>query len=183
MKIDTIIKIPENIKISSDLNSKHSYIIEGPLGWSSLNLSRLDKTGSSSINLSENNKTIIIRGLNSETIVLFKKIIENKFKGVSRGFCITLEIVGVGYRAMILGDDDNKRLCLKVGTSHDIHYKIPNGVGIFLQNPTTVCIFGVDLNQVTQCAHSIRSTRVPSRYKAKGIRLSTEKIVTKAGKR
>src|SRR5690242_3644937 len=101
MTIDTIIKIPENIKIYSDLNSKlneHNYIIEGPLGWSSLNLSRLDKTGSSSISiltstecksghqLDDKNKTIVIRGLNPETNILYKKIIENKFKGVSRGF-------------------------------------------------------------------------------------------------
>lgn len=222
MKIDTIIKIPENINIRpissfevdtskpslftrykgkkfvepwSHKNDKtkplgffegkinHIYRIEGPLGWSYLNLSRLDKTGSSSIRISIENKCISIRGLNSKTNVLYKKLIENKFKGVSRGFCVTLDIVGVGYRAMILGDNSNKRLCLKVGTSHDIHYKIPKGVGIFLQSPTSVCIFGVDLNQVTQCAHSIRSTRVPSRYKSKGIRLSNEKIEMKAGKR
>jgi len=186
MKIDTIIKIPDNIDIQRNPSStSHSYKISGPLGWSYLNLSRLDKTGSSSIRVSLENRSICMSGLDSKTNVLYKKLIENKFKGVSRGFCVTLDIVGVGYRAMIIGDGYSapKRLCLKVGTSHDIHYKIPNGIGIFLQSPTSVCIFGVDLNQVTQCAHSIRSTRAPSRYKSKGIRLSTEKIETKAGKR
>lgn len=197
MKIDTIIKIPENIEISTT-SLKNIYTITGPLGSSSINLKKLDKNGIACVHFDILNKQVIIRSLHPKYNGLYKKLIENKFIGVSRGFCIYLEIIGVGYRAALLLNDlsskssktnENKEqsnsdtIVLKLGHSHDIHYKVPKGVRVFLQSPSEICIFGVDLNQVTQVAHSIRATRPPSVYKGKGIRLSNEKIITKAGKR
>lgn len=233
MQIDTVIKIPENIKISSsssyssclnpslptfgrpkvskdpclstsggaevsisqkegdndyrnlDNNEGTIFNITGPLGTSSINLKKLDKNGFACIRFDLENKEVTIRSLYPKFNGLYKKLIENKFIGVSRGFCIYLEIVGVGFRASLQSTNESKNdiLILKLGHSHDIHYKVPEGVRVFLQSPTEICIFGIDLNQVTQVANSIRSTRPPSAYKGKGIRLSTEKIITKTGKR
>nr|NP_042259.1 ribosomal protein L6 [Prototheca wickerhamii]P46748.1 RecName: Full=Large ribosomal subunit protein uL6m; AltName: Full=60S ribosomal protein L6, mitochondrial [Prototheca wickerhamii]AAD12647.1 ribosomal protein L6 [Prototheca wickerhamii] len=187
--LDTIIKIPEKIEIHPT-TTEYIYTITGPLGSSSINLKKLDKNGIACINFDIQNKQVLIRSLYPKYNGLYKKLIENKFLGVSRGFCVYLEIVGVGYRAALLSSslqnstkDTNDTIVLKLGHSHDIHYKVPNGVRVFLQSPSEICIFGVDLNQVTQVAHSIRNTRPPSVYKGKGIRYTNEKIVTKTGKR
>nr|QOZ41732.1 ribosomal protein L6 [Prototheca wickerhamii] len=194
MKTETIIKIPENVEVSlsdkhnNDVNYNQSnqeliYAIKGPLGSTSINFKKLDKNGIASIRFDQSKREIIIRSLDSKYNGLYKKLLENKFIGVSRGFCVYLEIVGVGYRASLdTSLLSNDTLLLKLGYSHDVQYKVPKGVRVFLQSPSEICIFGVDLNQVTQVAHSIRAIRPPSVYKGKGIRLSTEKIRTKAGK-
>ena len=72
---------------------------------------------------------------------------------------------------------------LKLGYSHDIIYKIPSSIKLFLLDPTLICFFSVDKNQVTQIAAKIRNLRRPSAYKGKGIRLINEKILLKQGKK
>ena len=56
-------------------------------------------------------------------------------------------------------------------------------IKIFLVDPTLICLFGIDKNQVTQIAAKIRKLRKPSAYKGKGIRLINEKILLKQGKK
>ncbi len=215
--IDTVIKIPENISLEKNISSS-VYTITGPLGSSTLDLKKLDRFGSACINIDTRNKQVIVRSFHPSYNGLHKQLIENKFIGVSRGFCIYLDIVGVGYRASLISSESvvgvqNKinqvyqdkfhlfysvqpskgetdqgspikdTIVLKLGHSHDIHYKVPSGVRVFLQSPSEICLFGVDLNQVSQVAHSIRNTRPPSIYKGKGIRLSNENITTRTGKR
>ena len=55
-----------------------------------------------------------------------KSVIENLVTGVSQGFTRNLEINGVGYRAQLQGKD----LVLQLGFSHDVIYKIPEGINI-----------------------------------------------------
>lgn len=100
-------------------------------------------------------------------------------RGVTRGFLIYLKIIGIGYRASL----QNDTLLLKLGYSHDVTYKIPSSIKLFLIEPTVICVFGVDKNQVTQIASKIRSLRKPSAYKGKGIRLINEKVLLKQGKK
>ena len=102
-------------------------------------------------------------------------------QGISRGFLIYLKIVGIGYRANLL--ENIQTLFLKLGYSHDIIYKIPSSIRVFLLVPTLICLFGVDKNQITQIAAQIRKLRGPTVYKGKGIRILNEKVVLKAGKR
>jgi large subunit ribosomal protein L6 len=78
---------------------------------------------------------------------------------------------------------ETQTLFLKLGYSHDIIYKIPSSVRVFLLDPTLLCLFGVDKNQITQIAAQIRQLRRPTVYKGKGIRLLNEKIMLKVGKR
>ena len=97
----------------------------------------------------------------------------------SHNFLIYLKIVGIGYRAHL----EKNSLFFKLGYSHDIIYNIPESVKIFLVDPTLLCIFGIDKNQVSQIASKLRNLRKPSVYKGKGIRFIDEKIKIKAGKR
>lgn len=168
------IDIPENISIK-----KHNttLIFFGPLGSTGIDLEKIDPTGLSAILLNETSLKIITPS--KPYAGLFKKIFLNKIQGVTRGFLIYLKIVGIGYRAHL----EKNSIFFKLGYSHDIIYNIPESVKIFLVDPTLLCIFGIDKNQVSQIASKLRSLRKPSVYKGKGIRFLDEKISLKTGKR
>lgn len=171
-----IIQIPQGVTVNKN---KNLLFFSGPLGHTKLNLQKIDPIGIGSICLDIKTNNLKIRTLSKSFFGLFKTLLQNKLQGVSRGFLVYLRIVGIGYRAHI----ENKTLFLKLGFSHDILYKIPDSVRIFLLEPSLLCLFGIDKNQITQVASKIRQLRKPSVYKGKGIRLLNEKIVLKAGKR
>jgi large subunit ribosomal protein L6 len=157
----------------------HFLKFSGPLGHTYLNLNKIDPKGLGGISLDLEKKQLQIISPSKSFFGLFKRILENKIRGVTRGFLIYLKIVGIGYRASLTSDS----LLLKVGFSHDIIYKIPSSIKLFLLDPTVICLFGLDKNQVTQIAAKIRNLRKPSVYKGKGIRLINEKILLKQGKK
>ena len=168
------INIPDNITIKK---YDTTLVFSGPLGSTGVDLEKIDPTGISAIFLNETSLKIITPS--KSYAGLFKKIFLNKIQGVTRGFLIYLKIVGIGYRAHL----EKNSLFLKLGYSHDIIYNIPQSVKIFLVDPTLLCVFGIDKNQVSQIASKLRSLRKPSVYKGKGIRFLNEKIQLKTGKR
>jgi large subunit ribosomal protein L6 len=104
--------------------------------------------------------------------------IQNMLYGVVAGFCKTLIIEGVGYKAAIEG----KNLVLNLGFSHPVSLPVPEGVEIKVEkNRIEVC--GIDKEQVGQTAARIRSFKKPEPYKGKGIRYEDEVIRRKAGKK
>ena len=74
-------------------------------------------------------------------------------------------------------------LNFKCGYSHNLKYQVPYSVRAFLLEPTSLLLFGIDKNQVSQVGHIIRAFKVPERYKGKGIRFTTEKVALSQGKR
>ena len=170
------IKIPENINVSKQNNT---LFFSGPLGSTAINLEKIDPLGSSAILIDKKNLSVKILTSSKPYSGLIKKIILNKIQGVTRGFLLYLKIVGIGYRAHLEKDT----LFFKLGYSHDIVYNIPASIKIFLLEPTFLCLFGIDKNQLTQIASKLRSLRKPSVYKGKGIRHLNEKISLKTGKR
>lgn len=106
-----------------------------------------------------------------------RQIIANGVKGVSEGFSIDLEIIGVGYQANMQG----KRLVLQLGYSHDIIFDPPEGIKIEA-NRTTIKVFGFMKELVGEVAAKIRSFRKPEPYKGKGIRYKGEYVRHKQGK-
>ncbi len=105
--------------------------------------------------------------------------IDNIVVGVSKGFSVTLEIIGVGYRAAVV----NNSLVLQVGYSHEVEYIIPNGISIECERPTKISISGTNKQQVGQVASEIRAFRKPEPYKGKGIRYENEYVMRKEGKK
>jgi len=175
----------------------------GPLGFTELNLKKLDPDGIGAISLclsreTKNEKTNNL--LNKEVFTsknsakLFfstnskaffgcvSSIIQNKIHGVTRGFLVYIRIIGVGYRAQIEGLD-KQNLYLKLGFSSDIKFELPESIRAFLLEPTLICLYGIDKNQVTQVASKIKKIKIPSVYKGKGIRLAHENISLKTIKR
>ncbi len=108
-----------------------------------------------------------------------RALVNNMITGVAKGFSVTLEINGVGYRAAVQGSTLN----LQLGYSHEIAYPIPSDVKIVCERPTLINISGADRQRVGQIAAEIRAYRPPEPYKGKGIKYSTETVRRKEGKK
>jgi len=109
----------------------------------------------------------------------YRSLINSMVEGVSKGFKVSLEIQGVGYRAAVVG----KNLQLQLGYSHDVIFPIPEGITIKCDKPTSITISGADRRLVGQVAAEIRAKRGPEPYKGKGIRYEGEHIRRKEGKK
>ena len=170
------ISIPEKVKavLSGDILN-----IEGPLGKKSLNIDlemfNLDITEGKGISIKpkkidQNSKRLW--GMN-------RSLINNAVIGSSAGYEKILELVGVGYRAALKGDQLN----LQLGYSHDINFQIPNGIKIAVDKQTTLKITGSDKQQVGSVASKIKTLRKIEPYKGKGVRERGQYILKKEGKK
>lgn len=108
---------------------------------------------------------------------LLRALINNMVVGVSQGFSKKLELNGVGYRVAMQGSD----LKLNIGFSHDVIYKVPQGVQVVVEQ-NNMTISGISKQQVGQVAAEIRALKKPEPYKGKGIKYEGERILRKSGK-
>jgi large subunit ribosomal protein L6 len=113
---------------------------------------------------------------------LYRSLLNNMVKGVSEGYKIDLELVGVGYKATATG----QVLELSLGFSHGIFLVLPTEVSVKAvtekgKNPI-VTIEGTDKQLLGHMAAKIRSLRKVEPYKGKGVRFVGEVIRRKAGK-
>lgn len=108
-----------------------------------------------------------------------RAIVNNMVKGVTTGFELTLELVGVGYRAQAKPGS----ITLSLGYSHPVEYKLPEGVSAETPSNTTIILKGIDKQQVGQVASKIRAFRAPEPYKGKGVRYAGEIIILKEAKK
>jgi len=113
---------------------------------------------------------------------LYRSLINNMVIGVSQGFQVKLELVGVGYRATSSG----QILELSLGYSHPIHIQMPPEIKVEAvtdrkSNPI-ITLESTDKQLIGQVCSKIRSLRKPEPYKGKGIKFKGEVIRRKAGK-
>ena len=170
------ISIPEKVKVAIVGNILN---IEGPLGKKSLNIDlemfNLDIKDGKEISLSpkkidQNSKRLW--GMN-------RSLINNAVIGSVKGYEKILELVGVGYRAALKGNQLN----LQLGYSHDINYDIPEGIKIIVEKQTTLKISGYDKQLVGLVVSKIKTFRKIEPYKGKGIREKGQYILKKEGKK
>jgi len=109
---------------------------------------------------------------------LYNALIKNMLTGVTDGFQKDLEMVGVGYRAVMQG----KKLTLQVGFSHPVEFEPPAGIDFTVTANTKINIKGIDRQRVGQIAAEIRAVREVEPYKGKGIKYAGEVVRRKAGK-
>jgi large subunit ribosomal protein L6 len=109
---------------------------------------------------------------------LTRTLVSNMVIGVTVGYRKSLEITGVGYRAVKVGD----KLQLSLGYSHLIDIDPPAGIAFELETPVKLAVVGIDKELVGQVAAKVRATRKPEPYKGKGVHYLGEKIRRKAGK-
>ena len=114
---------------------------------------------------------------------LYRALVHNMVVGVSEGFTIKQELVGVGYRVAVQG----QLLVFSLGYSHEIHMMLPPEVKAEVpeirkgETPTLV-LKSCDKQLVGQIAAKIRSFRKPEPYKGTGIKFVGEQLRRKAGK-
>lgn len=113
---------------------------------------------------------------------LYRSLINNHIVGVSQGYTKVMELVGVGFRAAVKGQN----LELSLGYSHNIVFALPQEVkasAVSERGKAPIVTFESHDKQLigTICA-KLRSLRKPEPYKGKGIRFQGEQIRRKAGK-
>jgi len=109
---------------------------------------------------------------------MFRALIANMVTGVSQGYRKQLEIVGVGYKAELKGNDLN----VFAGYSGPVLFKAREGLTYKTEAANKVSVEGIDKGAVGQAAADIRAIRPPEPYKGKGIRYAGEQIRRKEGK-
>ncbi len=113
---------------------------------------------------------------------LYRSLVNNMAMGVSEGFKLNLEVIGVGYKASVA----NNVLELQLGYSHNVYVAVPSEIKVTTvtekgQNPK-VFLEGSDKQLLGDVAAKIRSLRKVEPYKGKGIRFVGEQVRRKAGK-
>jgi large subunit ribosomal protein L6 len=149
--------------------------VKGPKGTLSI-----AKPDAISLNI-ENGEAFLVPA-NDESVALtgtIRAIVANMVLGVSEGFTRKLELVGVGYRAAVQGNDLN----LSLGFSHPVVFKAPEGITITTPSQTEILISGADKQLIGEVAAKIRAYRKPEPYKGKGIRYAGEIINMKEAKK
>jgi large subunit ribosomal protein L6 len=113
---------------------------------------------------------------------LYRSLINNMIMGVSIGFTIQQEVVGVGFKA----ESKGQLLDLSLGYSHDIDFQLPPEVKVETRterrsNPV-ITLTSTDKQLIGQVASKIRALRKPEPYKGKGVKFVNEILRKKAGK-
>ncbi|SVA08125.1 uncharacterized protein METZ01_LOCUS60979 [marine metagenome] len=168
------ITVPSGVEVSID---DRRVVVSGPKG-------SLDLEVPGKITIRREDDTLLVERPNDERENralhgLTRSLVNNMVIGVHEGFSKELQIVGVGYRAVVAGSDS---LELQLGYSHPVMVTAPEGITFEVPDPTRIIVSGVDKEVVGQVAADIRDHRKPEPYKGKGIRYAGEHVARKAGK-
>ena len=170
-------KSPIQIPVNVDINQTKSKVtVKGKFGTLELELPDI-------IILTQENNALTISLKNEGRGVrafhgLYRTLINNMIIGVSEQFEIVLELKGVGYRAVVQGNE----IILNLGYSHPVKINIPNTISVDVVQNTTINLKSCDKELLGLFAANIRAWRRPEPYKGKGILYKDEQIVRKAGK-
>lgn len=165
--------VPDGVTIKVEGNNVK---VKGPKG-------ELENSFHSNMKIEFNNNEILVTRpddlrVNKSLHGLTRALIQNMVSGVTTAYSKTLDIVGVGYKAELKGNN----LLINIGYSHPIYFMPPEGITLQAPTPTQIVISGIDKQLVGMVAAKIRSFREPEPYKGKGIKYSNEIIQRKAGK-
>jgi len=167
------IQLPNDVTFAND---NGCLTVKGKFGTESYTLPEcvlLEKT-ENKLKLQPKDQSMRVRSLWGTA----QRTIANMVKGVSAGFTVTLNLVGVGYRASVAGN----KIVLQLGFSHDVVYALPAGISAKCDKPTEIAISGSSKQLVGQIAAEIRNYRKPEPYKGKGVIRENEYVVRKEGK-
>lgn len=95
---------------------------------------------------------------------LTRQLVANAITGVSQGHEMSIQLVGVGYRASLEGKDT---LALKLGYPNLVYEKIPADIEVTLHSTTELSLKGPDKAALGQFAAQIRTWRKPEPYNGK----------------
>ncbi|MFH1701343.1 MAG: 50S ribosomal protein L6 [Candidatus Zixiibacteriota bacterium] len=171
------VEIPKGVKVTL---SGSQMTVEGPKG-TLIKKFHPDMTiniGEETIEVLRSSDKNFHRSLHGLT----RALIQNMITGVTQGYTIRLEVIGVQYRAEMKGN----HLFFPpkaIGYSHAVLVKAPEGIVLeFDPKPKIITVSGIDKELVGLTADRIRAIRKPEPYKGKGIKYVGEHIRRKVGK-
>lgn len=172
------IQVPNGVKV--DISDNNTVKVKGPKGELSQQVDR-------DISISLEDGTLVVKRPSEQKRHkalhgLYRSLIQNMVTGVTDGFKIEQELVGVGYRASNQGNV----LDLVLGYSHHFVFQLPPEVKVTTETvkgkSPKIILESIDKQLLGQVAAKIRSLRAPEPYKGKGIRYAGEVLRRKAGK-
>lgn len=173
------IEIPAGVEVK--VNDENMVSVKGPLGELTQKVdSEIElEIEDGKIQFSRKGETKHHKSMHG----LYRSLVNNMVTGVSKGYEIKLELVGVGFRAELLPDNV---LDLVLGFSHHTYLQLPAEVQVEAKsekrsNPV-ITLKSNDKQLIGQVAAKIRSFRKPEPYKGKGVKFVGEELRRKAGK-
>jgi large subunit ribosomal protein L6 len=167
------VSIPEAVTVEIEANVVS---VEGPKG-------KLSYEFPNAVKITKEDARVIIAPSNSSRFAkamygTARSLIANMVLGVVDGYSKSLEISGVGFRAVLNGN----KLDMNLGYSHPCLYEIPEGIKITVTDSTKLKVEGIDKQMVGEAAASIRAFYPPEPYKGKGVKIVGEYVRRKEGK-
>ncbi len=168
------IKLPQDVTVDVKNNN---IVIKGPKGTVQETIDNgfdvvVDDSGIMKILIKASDKALTAKH------GLYRALLSNMVHGVTSGFEIDMDIVGVGYRVQLQGSD----LIFSLGYSHPVKYEAPDGIKFVVEGQTKIKVVGIDKQKVGQVASELRALRSPDPYKGKGVKYAKEVIKKKQGK-
>lgn len=175
------VSVPRNIRASLRASK---LTLEGPLGEVNMYTKLYDKNGVYSMKLCFRNKgqELHLRTCGFKGLPLLQALISlvNQYlEGLTKGFLLPLELVGVGIRAGFVND----RLELRLGYSHPVYPVLPGDVQVFVPQPNLIYLFGISKKRLAQVAAVLKAAKPVEPYKGKGILLRGSANLRKTGKK
>ncbi|MBK8443872.1 MAG: 50S ribosomal protein L6 [Sphingobacteriales bacterium] len=172
------ITLPNNVNVS--VNNNNVVTVKGPKG-------ELKQALSNGVSVKVEDGVLTVERGNDQQQTralhgLYRALLNNMIVGVSNGYKVELNLVGVGYRATNTG----QLLELTLGYSHPIMFVLPREIKVTTtaekgQAPAII-LESNDKQLLGQICAKIRAFRKPEPYKGKGIRFKDEVLRRKAGK-
>ncbi len=170
-----LIEIPQTVKVEI---SGQDVKVSGPKGELTVNIHR-------DIKIENKDGKVFVVPTKEEVSKkakamwgLYRALISNMVQGVDKGFEKKLEIEGVGFKAVVQGDE----LVMNLGFVNPVKIKKPEGI-TFLVEKNVITVSGINKQVVGQISAEIRATKKAEPYKGKGIKYQGEKIRRKEGKK
>ena len=167
------ITVPSGVEVTI---AGQNVAVKGPKGSLALNVAEPIQVSHAEgvITVARPNEERITRSLHG----LSRTLVANMVEGVTKGYTLAIEIVGVGYRVAEKG----KNLEFQLGYSHNIDFPAPEGISFKVESPTKFYISGIDKQLVGEVAAKVKKLRKADPYKGKGLRLTGETVRRKQGK-
>ena len=129
------ITIPAGVEIKQDGNV---FTVKGPKGELTRKLSSEIKVNvdGGEVTFERSSDLPYIRSLHGTT----RANLNNMIVGVSEGYTINLELIGVGYRVQASG----KGLTLSLGYSHPVEIAPVEGINFKVEGNTKIAVEGID---------------------------------------
>jgi large subunit ribosomal protein L6 len=170
-----VVTFPSNVTV--DVNDSNNISVKGTKGELNVNINPAVR-----INVYDSVVNVVPIEQSKEANMhsgTARALINNMVIGVSKGFELKLQLVGVGYRAKSQG----KNLSLELGFSHPIHHNIPESVTAETPSQTEIVLKSINKELLGKVAADIRNCRKPEPYKGKGIRYVDEQVTIKEAKK